>query len=153
MNDLALFFHLLGALLFVAGLVLAGVAFEVARRREHPSEIALLLGLARIGVVLVGLGTLLLIAFGIWLMQLEHLSYGMRWISTSIALYMVALGLGAVGGRRPKQARRLAATLGSENGPARAELRSLLNDPVSRAANYASAGLVVAILVLMVFKP
>jgi uncharacterized membrane protein len=152
-DDLALFFHLLGALLFVAGIVLAGAAFEVARRRERPSEIALLLGLTRIGVVLVGIGTLLLIAFGIWLVQLEHLSYGAGWISTSIALYTVALGLGAVGARRPKQARRLATTLASENASPRAELHSLLNDPVSRAANYSSAGLVVAILVLMVFKP
>jgi uncharacterized membrane protein len=152
-DDLALFFHVLGALLLFAGLVLASAAFEVARRREHPSEIALLLGLTRIGVALVGVGTLLLIAFGIWLVQLAHLSYGTGWISTSIVLYIVALGLGAVGGRRPKQARRLAATLGSENAAPRVELYSLLNDPVSRAANYASAALVVAILVLMVFKP
>jgi hypothetical protein len=124
-NDLALFFHLLGALLFVTAIVLAGAAFEVARRREHPSEIALLLGLARIGVVLVSIGTPLVITFGIWLVQLEQLSYGTGWISTSTALYIVALALGAVGGRRPKQARRLAATLGSENAPARAELHSL----------------------------
>jgi hypothetical protein len=33
MDDVALFFHLLGALLFVAGIVLAGVRFEVGRRR------------------------------------------------------------------------------------------------------------------------
>jgi hypothetical protein len=30
MEDAALFFHLLGALLFAAGIVLAGVAFETA---------------------------------------------------------------------------------------------------------------------------
>lgn len=99
MVDLALFLHLLGALLFVAGIVLAGVAFEAARRRERPSEIALLLGLTRIGVVLVGIGALLLLAFGLWLVRLEHLSYGAGWISTSIVLYIVALGLGAVGGQ------------------------------------------------------
>jgi uncharacterized membrane protein len=152
-DDLALFFHLLGALLFVAGIVLAGVAFEVARRRERPAEIALLLGLTRIGVALVGLGALLLLAFGLWLVHLEHLSYGAGWISTSIALYVVALGLGAVGGRRPKQARRLATQLAGHDAPASPGLRSLLNDRGSLAANYGSATLVVAILVLMVFKP
>jgi cytochrome bd-type quinol oxidase subunit 2 len=98
-EDLALFFHLLGALLFVAGIILAGAAFEVARRRERPSEIALLLGLTRIGAVLVGVGALLLLAFGVWLVHLEHLSYRAGWISTSIALYVVALGLGAAGGQ------------------------------------------------------
>jgi hypothetical protein len=36
MNDVALFFHLLGALLFVSGIVLAGAAFDVARRVSAP---------------------------------------------------------------------------------------------------------------------
>ena len=153
MEDLALFFHLLGALLFVAGIILAGAAFEVARRRERPSEIALLLGLTRIGVVLVGVGALLLLAFGVWLVHLEHLSYRAGWISTSIALYIVALGLGAAGGRRPKQARHLATELAAENAAASPRLRWLLNDPWSLVANYGSGTLVLAILVLMVFKP
>ena len=40
-------FHLLGALLFGAGIVLAGVVFETAHWRERPAEIAPLLGLTR----------------------------------------------------------------------------------------------------------
>ncbi len=153
MDDLALFFHLLGALLFVSGIILAGVAFEVARRRERPSEIALLLGVTRIGVMLVGVGALLALAFGVWLVHLEHLSYGAGWISTSIALCIVVLGLGAAGGRRPKQARHLATKLAAECAPASPGLRSLLNDRVSLAANYSSGMLVLAIVALMVFKP
>jgi len=53
MENVAFFFHIVGVMLFVAGIVLAGAAFEAARRRERPSEIALLLGLTRVGVVLV----------------------------------------------------------------------------------------------------
>jgi hypothetical protein len=41
--NVALFFHLFGALLFVAGIVLAGAGFELARRQETPAEVALLL--------------------------------------------------------------------------------------------------------------
>jgi len=37
MEDVALFFHLLGAFSFVAGTIVAGVAFETARRREAPA--------------------------------------------------------------------------------------------------------------------
>ena len=48
--NLALFFHLLGAFSLIAGTIVAGVAFEAARRRRHPAEIALLLGLTRIGL-------------------------------------------------------------------------------------------------------
>jgi uncharacterized membrane protein len=153
MNDVALFFHLLGALLFVSGIVLAGAAFEAARRRERPGEIALLLGLTRIGVVLVGVGTLLLLGFGFWLVHLGHFGYGAGWVDAAIALFVVALALGAAGGRRPKEARRLAVKLAAQSSPASAELRALLNDRLSLAANYASAALVLGILVLMVFKP
>ncbi len=153
MDNVALFFHLLGALLFVAGIVLAGTAFEAARRRGQPTEIALLLSLTRIGVVMVAVGGLLLPIFGLWLIDLGHFGYGSGWVDAAIALYVVALVLGALGGQRPKQARQLAARLAAEREPVTAELRALLDDPVSRAENYGSLLLVLVILVLMVFKP
>ena len=153
MDDVALFFHLLGALLFVAGIVVAGICFEVARRRERPNEIALLLGLTRIGVVLVGVGAVLLLGFGLWLVHLGHFGYDAGWIDAAIVLYFVALALGAVGGQRPKQARRLAASLAERDAPVTEELRALLDDRVSRAENYTSLLVVLVILVLMVFKP
>jgi uncharacterized membrane protein len=151
--ELALFFHLVGALLFVAGILLAGVAFEAARRRQRPAEIALLLGLTRVGVALVGFGALLLLGFGLWLVHLGGFGYDAGWVDAAIALYLLALALGAIGGRRPKQARRLATRLAAEDGPVSAELRGLLDDRLSLAANYASAAAVLAILALMVFKP
>jgi uncharacterized membrane protein len=151
--EVALFFHLLGALLFVAGIVVAGVAFEAARRRSEPGEIALLLGLTRVGVVLVLGGAALVLAFGLWLVDLEGIGYDAAWIQAALTLYVIALALGAIGGRRPKRARRLAAALAAERAPATPELRALLDDRGSRAANYVSAILVLAILVLMVFKP
>jgi uncharacterized membrane protein len=153
MADLALFFHLLGALLFAAGIAVAGAAFESARRRGQPAEIAALLLLARVGVALVGVGALLVLSFGLWLVHLRHLSYSTGWVATAIALYLAALALGALGGQKPKQARRLASALAAADAPANARLRAQLNDRLSRAANYMSAVLVVAILVLMVFKP
>ena len=152
MDDVALFLHLLGALLFVAGIILAGTAFEVARRRERPAEITLLLGLTRIGVVLVAVGGLLLAVFGLWLVHLGGFGYGSGWVDAAIALYLVALALGGLGGQRPKQARRLATQLAAEQMPVSAELRTLLDNPLSRASNYGSLVIVLVILVLMVFK-
>lgn len=153
MQELALFFHLLGALLFIAGVVLAGAVFEAARRRQQPGEIALLLGLARIGVLLVGVGALLLLGFGLWLRHLEHVSAGAAWIDWSSALFLLALALGGLAGQRPKRARLLAARLAGEGQPASTELRALLDDRLSLAANYTSIALMLAILALMVFKP
>jgi uncharacterized membrane protein len=151
--EIALFFHLLGALLLVAGIALAGVAFEAARAREQPAEIALLLALTRIAVVLVLAGAALVLGFGLWLVHLEGLDYGTGWIAGALGLYVVMLTLGSLGGQRPKRARRLATELAAQRASVTPELRALLDDRVSRAANCASAVAVLAILVLMVFKP
>lgn len=153
MTNVALFLHLTGALLFVAGIVVAGVGFEAARRRERPAEIALLLSLARSGVKLVAVGGLLLLGCGLWLVGLEDAGFDSSWVDSALALFVLALLLGGFGGRRPKKARVLATRLGQEEKAATPELRALLDDAASRAANYLSALLVVAILSLMVFKP
>jgi uncharacterized membrane protein len=150
---LALVLHLLGAIAFFSGIVVAGVAFEAARRRRQPAEVALLLSVTRVGVLLVAVGTLLIAAFGFWLVHLGSWGYGSGWIDVSIGLFIAALLLGGLGGQRPKQASQLATALGDQRAPVSDELRALLDDPASRAANYASLGLIVAIVVIMVFKP
>lgn len=152
-HEIALFLHLLGALLFVSGIVVAGVAFEAARRREQPAEVALLLGLTRVGVLLVVAGSLLVLGCGFWLVDLDGFSYGADWITWALVLFVVSVALGGFGGQRPKQARRLATRLAREREPASTELRALLDDRLSLAANYLSAALVLAILALMVSKP
>jgi uncharacterized membrane protein len=149
----ALFLHIVGVLLFVSGFVLAGAAFETARRRQEPKEIALLLRLTRIGVLLVGVGSVVVLGFGLWLVHLGHFGYGAAWVDASLALFVLALLLGGVGGQRPKRARLLASRLAAEDAPVNPELRALLNDPLSLAVNYVSAVVVLAILALMVFKP
>ncbi len=68
-------------------------------------------------------------------------------------MYVVALALGGFGGQRPKQARHLAARLAGRGEPVSEELRALLDDRVSLAANYGSLALILAIVGLMVFKP
>jgi hypothetical protein len=118
MEDTALLFHLLGAFSLVAGSVVAAVAFETARRREVPAEIALLLGLARIGVLLVGVGTLLVVVFGLWLVDLGVWGYRSGWVDGAFGLLVVVAVLGTLGGQRPKQARKLASRLAAERAPA-----------------------------------
>lgn len=151
--DLALFFHVLGAIVFAGGAIVAGIAFEAARGRDDPHDIALLLGLTRVGVALVGLGGALVLGFGLWLVDLTGVGLGAAWIRWALALFVLSAALGAVAGRRPKRARQLAERLEREGQPSLPELRKLLDDPLSRVANYVSAALVLAILALMVWKP
>jgi uncharacterized membrane protein len=152
-EDVALFFHLLGAFSLIGGTIVAGVAFETARRRVVPAEIALLLGVTRIGVVLVVLGAVMVLGFGLWLVDLGDWGYGAGWVDAALGLFAAAVVMGGIGGQRPKRARKLAQRLAAERTPANAELRALLDDPATRVVNYLSALLLLAVLMLMVFKP
>jgi len=153
MEDVALFFHLLGAFSLAAGTIVAGVAFETARRRSTPAEVSLLLGLSRIGVLLVAVGTVLVLGFGLWLVHLGAWGYGAGWVDAALGLLAAMVVLGALGGQRPKRARRLADALAAEREPIGPELRALLDDHVTLAINYLSALILLAIIALMVFKP
>ena len=153
MYNVAFFFHILGVLSFVSGIVVAGATYESARRRERPLEVATLLGLSRIGVLLVAVGTVLLGAFGLWLVHLGKWHYNSFWVDCSIVLFVAALALGGIGGQRPKRARQLAVRLAAEDAPINDELRGLLNHPAALWQNYGSLLLVLAIIAVMCFKP
>jgi uncharacterized membrane protein len=152
-TDALLFLHLLGAFFFVSGAVVAGVLQIAAMNRELPSEIALLLRLTRAGVALTGLGALMTLGFGIGLAQ--HLGYdmGAGWISASLALWVAAMALGGAGGRTARHARYLAERLAAGGNTSTDELRSLVAHRPSLLLSYASTACVLAIIVLMVWKP
>jgi uncharacterized membrane protein len=152
MESFALFCHLLGAFLLVGGMVVTGVAFEAARRGQTPVQIATLLGLARVGALLVVTGTVLVAAFGLWLVDLSDVGYSAGWVDAALALFAVTIVLGGVGGRRPKRARRLSVAERDARDVS-PELRLLLDDGAARVLNYLAALLVIAIVALMVFKP
>jgi len=151
--DLALCLHLLGAFSLVSGTVVAIVGFEAARRRASCAEIALLLGLARIGALLVVGGTLLAGGFGLWLVALGHWGYATPWVDAAIGLLALVIVIGSVGGQRPKQARKLATALAADDLPPDGELRVLLGDRLAIILNYLAAAALLAIIVLMVVKP
>ena len=151
MYELALFFHLVGALAFFAGLTVAAVGQAAARKRTRPRDISLLLAVARWGVIFVGLGTLLVLGFGFWLVDLRGHGFQV-WLVAALALLGFALVAGGLGGRAPKQARRLADRLAEKDEPS-PELERLLNSRRADVLNGAAAAAAIAILVLMVWKP
>jgi uncharacterized membrane protein len=153
-HDWALLLHLIGVVLLFSGMTVAAVADETARRRERPGEIAALLGPARVGVIFVAAGAVCVLAGGFWLVgNSGAYSLGDGWISASFALLVAAFVLGGLGGQRPKRARLLASRLAGEGDAPSGELDGLLDDPLSRAANYLAGVAVIAALVIMVWKP
>ena len=146
-------FHVVGAFLFVAGAVAVGVLHTLATRRERPSEVAFLLGLARTAVAVVGAGALLTLGLGAWLVHHDGYAWGDGWVSVALVLWIVSVVLGGIGGRSARHARYLAERLAAEGDGPSEELRRRLTDPVAQALNYASFLAVVAVLALMIWKP
>jgi uncharacterized membrane protein len=148
LDEVALFLHLVGVVMLFSGMAVAAVGLTAARRRELPSEIALLLGLTRIGVVLVAAGLTLAVACGFWLLDLTEFDLGDAWVATALGLVVLGAVLGGLGGQRPKRARLLA-----ESGADAKELRRLLGDRLSLGLNASAAASYLAVLALMVWKP
>jgi uncharacterized membrane protein len=154
-REWALLLHLVGVAFLFSGMSIAGVAHAAARRRERPSEIALLLGLTRSGVLFVGVGAAFVLAGGLWLVEASNgfYSLGDGWNSAGLGLLALSFVLGWIGGQAPKRARLLGQRLAGEGDASSSELRRLLDSPLALASNYAAAGVIVAALVLMVWKP
>jgi len=145
--------HVTGAFLFLGGAVAAGVFNLAAQRASRPSEIALLLGLARYAVIGIAAGSLLTLVLGLWLVHDAGFSYGQAWIVVSLILFVVASGAGRAGGARDHATRELAQRLAAESDTPSDELRARLRDPVAIGLSYGSGVLLVVILALMIWKP
>jgi uncharacterized membrane protein len=148
-----LFFHLLGAFCFFAGGAVVGVLQLAAIRADRPSQVYAYLRLAPIGAALVGTGALLTLVFGIALAEHEGLGLSPTWIHASLALWGVAMVLGAWGGRTARHARHLAERLAAEGDAPSPELRGMLAARGPLWASYASFALLLVVVVLMVWQP
>lgn len=152
-NDAILFLHLAGAFLFVGGSVTAAVLRFGAMRRERPSEIALLLRAVRPAVPIVAAGLLLTVAAGFWLVDRIGFDLGAAWLSSTFALLGWVAVVGAVAGRQDRHTRELAEQLAAGGDAPSTELSRRLRDPLNLALNASLLAAIVAIVVLMVWKP
>lgn len=152
--DWLLFFHVTGAFLFLGAAVLAWVLGIAAALRERPSEIALLLGLTRFAAIGFGLGTTLLLVFGIWLViDVDAYKIGDGWILGALGLFIASIVIGGIGGGRDKRTRMLAQRLAEEGDTPSRELTAAVRDTRALLYNVASTLAGFAVLFLMIFKP
>jgi uncharacterized membrane protein len=151
--DWLLFLHITFAFLFVAGAVIAGVLQFSAMQRSRPSEIAMLFRLTRVAVILIGVGSVGALALGIWLTHYLGYGFGTAWIVAALCLWVAGAALGGIGGRTYEKARLLAQELAAGADEPSDQLRALVRDRTALVLSYGSTAAVIAILVLMVWKP
>lgn len=145
--------HVTGAFFLVSGSVVAAVLNVLALRSALPSETAQLLRLIKSAVIIIGLGVVLTLVLGLWLVHERGYSYGAFWVWGSIVLWVISNALGGIGGRHQGKARELAERLAAEGDRPSDELRTLLRARRGNAMSYGAGLATLLILVLMIWKP
>lgn len=124
-----------------------------AMQRERPSEVALLLRLVRPIIVLVGVGSIVALALGIWLAEYVGYGIGEGWVIAAIVLWAVSGALAGPAGKELRHTREFAERLAEDGDRPSDELRLAVRNPRVLVLNVTAFLLLVAILVLMVWKP
>ena len=148
-----LFLHVTGAFLVIGGAVMAGVFNFSALRSGRPSDVVLFFRFARVAVAAIGVGMVLTLGFGLWLVHDAGYGWGETWIVLALVLWVLSNALGGIGGKREKKVRELAERLTAESDVPSPDLSARLRDPVWLALSWGSGIVVIAILALMIWKP
>jgi hypothetical protein len=155
LDDLILALHVLSAFAYVAAIVLFWVLIVAVRRLDTPGPTIQLGPVSRLGTVVVGIGGVGTLVFGIWL-ALSFGDYDLwdGWIIAAIVLWIVAAAIGQRTGVAYMQGMTRAQELekAGQTGP-NAELLALNRTSNGLLLHALATIVVLLILVDMIWKP
>jgi uncharacterized membrane protein len=155
MHDWLLFLHVLSAFALVAAEVLFTFLIVTLWKTDLPGDIARVSRISRFGSILVGVGSVGVLIFGI-VLAFEADSYAIwdGWIIAAIVLWLVFAELGRRGGKAYDAAGARARALVAEgrNEP-NSELGAMFRSPTALWLHLGSMAAVVLLLLDMIFKP
>ena len=153
--DWLLGLHVLSAFAMVAAVVFFTILLAALWRTDTPRHAATLFAIGKPAEILVGVGSVLVLVFGIALaVDVDGYQLWDGWILGSIVLWAIAVGLGMRGGKHYAKADHLADALVArgDDSPS-AELRALIRDRMTLLMHAVAGVALFAILVLMIYKP
>ena len=155
MYDWLLALHILSAAALVAAEVLYSVLVFGGRGLDRPSDVARYFRLARVGDVLMPVGSIGVLVFGIWLaIDADAYQVWDGWVIAAIVLWMI---FGAIGPRLGKifnAARdRAKALLAEGHDEPSAELNAMLRSQTGLILHLTTIVLVVLFFIVMIYKP
>jgi uncharacterized membrane protein len=152
--DWLLMLHITGAFLLIGGSVAAGVLNVFALRAERPSDTALLLRLIRPTIPIIGVGSVVALLFGLWLVHEQRaVKLFSFWIIAALVLWVVMGALGSAGGKHQERTRRVAERLAAEGDTSDGELQALLHDRRGNAMSWLAGLAALLLLIDMIWKP
>ena len=153
--DWLLFLHVASAFALVAALVLYTVLIAVVWKTDVPGDVARLFRISKVGDVLIAVGSIGVLVFGIWLaIDVDGYEVWDGWVIAAIVLWLVMGALGSRTGKIYDATRDRARTLVQEGSDApNPELRAMVQD--RRGLWLHAAGIVTVLLLLidMIWKP
>jgi uncharacterized membrane protein len=153
--DWLLFLHVLSAFALVSALVLYSALIAALWNRDVPSEAVRIFRIQRVGDILVAVGSIGVLVFGIWLaIDVDGYEVWDGWVIAALVLWLIMGALGSRTGRLYNAARDRAIALvrDGSNAPS-AELRALIQDRRALWLHVAGIVTVVLLLIDMIFKP
>jgi len=155
LNDWLLALHVLSAFALAGAIVYFWAVVVALRRAELPEEIASIGRLLPIGTILVGIGSVGALVFGIWLaISLDGVQVWDGWVIAAIVLWFVAAETGRRSGEAFGEGTKKAAELvaAGRTGPD-AEAQALVRSSHALLLHTVATVVVVLILADMIWKP
>jgi uncharacterized membrane protein len=154
-DDWLLALHLLSAFALVGAMTIFSILVVAGWREERPRHVLSFLSTSKIATVLVSVGSLGTLVFGVWLaFSVGNYDIWDGWIIAAIVLWAVGTELGRRSGvvyaPVAERARELLTTSPDEPSP---ELGALLRSRQALWLHIGASVAVLAVLALMIWKP
>lgn len=154
LNDWILALHLVSAASLVGALTMFSVMIAALWRTENPSAVTSFMPLGLVGNVLVAVGSLGTIVFGVWLaISLDAYEVWDGWVIAAIVLWVVMGALGKQTGDGYRENAAFAAQLSSSGSARSPELAARMGATRAFWFHVATCVIVVLILLDMIWKP
>ena len=153
--DWLLALHVLAAFSLVAALVLYSIVIVVSRSLTVPSDVSRSFRMTRVGDVAIAVGSLGTLILGIWLaIDSDDYQVWDGWVIAALVLWLLSMGTGRRTGEFYNAVRDRARALVAEgrNAPD-SELAAKLRSNIGLLSHTATVVLILALLVVMIYKP
>ena len=154
LNDWILSLHLLSAFAVLGAMVIFSLMIVALWRTDSTRRVSSFMLVSRIGTVMVAAGTVGTFVFGVWLaLSKEPYDIWDAWIVASLILWLAAGAIGGQAGSAYGKAALEAVEQSRQGVETSAELRAVYGPSRAFAMHVAGTTIILAILVLMVWKP